>query len=132
LLASEALSIRAELLERGGGELLERFMAELRAEHLRGQNAGAVRAELRAAYEAKLAKIRKRARQPAAVESAARRQRRRSVVLRQVHLVYFTADVCSRRTELTFESISVRVPVSVQRGFRCNFGLRRLSSRCAR
>ncbi|HEY6557874.1 MAG TPA: helix-turn-helix domain-containing protein [Polyangiaceae bacterium] len=66
LAASEALSIRAELLERGGSELLERFMAELRAEHLRGQNAGAVREELRAAYEAKLAKTRKRARRPAA------------------------------------------------------------------
>jgi len=31
--ATEALSIRAELLERGGSELVKRFMAELRAEH---------------------------------------------------------------------------------------------------
>src|SRR5437868_8649336 len=37
--ATEALSIRAELLERGGSELVERFMAELRAEHLRGEHA---------------------------------------------------------------------------------------------
>jgi DNA-binding HxlR family transcriptional regulator len=49
--ATEALSIRAELLERGGSELLERFMAELRAEHLRGEAVSTVREELRAAYE---------------------------------------------------------------------------------
>ena len=33
----EALSIRAELLERGGSMLVKRFMAELQAEHLRGE-----------------------------------------------------------------------------------------------
>lgn len=49
--ATEALSIRAELLERGGSELLRRFMAELRAEHLRGESVSSVRDELRAAYE---------------------------------------------------------------------------------
>lgn len=49
--ATEALSIRAELLERGGSELVERFMAELRAEHLRGEAVTTVRDELRAAYE---------------------------------------------------------------------------------
>jgi DNA-binding HxlR family transcriptional regulator len=49
--ATEALSIRAELLERGGSKLLERFMAELRAEHLRGEAVSAVREELHAAYE---------------------------------------------------------------------------------
>ena len=49
--ATEALSIRAELLERGGSRLIDRFMAELRAEHLRGQDVSTVREELRAAYE---------------------------------------------------------------------------------
>jgi DNA-binding HxlR family transcriptional regulator len=49
--ATEALSIRAELLERGGKKLVERFMAELRAEHLRGRDVSTVRRELRAAYE---------------------------------------------------------------------------------
>lgn len=49
--ATEALSIRAELLERGGSALQRRFMAELRAEHLRGKAASTVRDELRAAYE---------------------------------------------------------------------------------
>lgn len=49
--ATEALSIRAELMERGGSQLVARFMAELRAEHLRGENVSTVRDELRAAYE---------------------------------------------------------------------------------
>ncbi|RYZ02542.1 MAG: transcriptional regulator [Myxococcales bacterium] len=49
--ATKALSIRAELLEQGGPALLRRFMAELRAQHLRGEEASAVREELRAAYE---------------------------------------------------------------------------------
>ncbi len=49
--ATKALSVRAELLERGGPALVERFMAELRAEHLRGQRVTTVRDELRAAYE---------------------------------------------------------------------------------
>ena len=48
---TEALSIRAELLERGGKKLVERFMAELRAEHLSGEDVRSVREELRAAYE---------------------------------------------------------------------------------
>ena len=58
--ATEALSIRAELLERGGSELIERFMAELRAEHLRGEDVSTVREELRAAYEKVSAKKRRR------------------------------------------------------------------------
>jgi len=56
--ATEALSIRAELLERGGSALVERFMDELRAEHLRGETAATVREELRAAYDALRAKKR--------------------------------------------------------------------------
>jgi hypothetical protein len=58
--ATEALSIRAELLERGGSELIERFMTELRAEHLRGETASTVREELRAAYEKVRTKKRRR------------------------------------------------------------------------
>ena len=58
--ATEALGIRAELMERGGGELVERFMAELRAEHLRGEAVSTVREELRAAYEKARAKRRRR------------------------------------------------------------------------
>ena len=49
--ASEALSVRAAVLERGGSRLVARFMAELRAEHLRGEQASAVRQQLRAAYD---------------------------------------------------------------------------------
>ena len=60
--ATEALSVREELLERGGSPLLARFMAELRAEHLRGESASTVREELQAEYEKMLAKGRKRAR----------------------------------------------------------------------
>jgi len=60
--ATEALSVHAELLERGGSPLLARFMAELRAEHLRGESASTVREELQAEYEKMLAKGRKRAR----------------------------------------------------------------------
>ncbi|MEO8551625.1 MAG: helix-turn-helix domain-containing protein [Kofleriaceae bacterium] len=58
--ATEALGIRAELLERGGSDLIERFMTELRAEHLRGERASTVREELRAAYEKVRAKKRRR------------------------------------------------------------------------
>jgi DNA-binding HxlR family transcriptional regulator len=58
--ATPALSIRAELLERGGRRLVERFMAELRAEHLRGEDVSTVRDELRAAYEKVHAKKRRR------------------------------------------------------------------------
>lgn len=51
--ASEALSIRARLMEAGGPPLWERFMAELRQEHLGdGLPSGpSVRAELEAAYQ---------------------------------------------------------------------------------
>jgi DNA-binding HxlR family transcriptional regulator len=50
---TDALSIRARLMEAGGPPLWERFMAELRAEHLGGAapRADGVRAELQAAYE---------------------------------------------------------------------------------
>jgi DNA-binding HxlR family transcriptional regulator len=53
--ATEELSIRIEVLERGGPALLERFMAELREKHL-GQPAAARRGpsvyeQLQAAYE---------------------------------------------------------------------------------
>lgn len=50
---SEELSIRAELLEKGGPQMWERFMEELRHEHLGApapQGSG-VRAQLQAAYE---------------------------------------------------------------------------------
>jgi DNA-binding HxlR family transcriptional regulator len=51
--ATEALSIRAQLMEAGGPPLWERFMAELRQEHLGdGLPSGpCVRAELEAAYQ---------------------------------------------------------------------------------
>jgi DNA-binding HxlR family transcriptional regulator len=56
--SSESLSIRARVLEEGGTEMQERFMAELREEHLGtpsddgGQPGGtSVAAKLRAAYE---------------------------------------------------------------------------------
>jgi DNA-binding HxlR family transcriptional regulator len=50
---SEALSIRARLMEAGGPPLWERFMTELRQEHLgEGRSSGpSVRAELEAAYQ---------------------------------------------------------------------------------
>jgi DNA-binding HxlR family transcriptional regulator len=60
--ASEELSIRAELLEKGGPPLWEKFMAELREEHLgiapvRGSKGKpSVRAGLQAAYEAAAAR----------------------------------------------------------------------------
>ena len=60
--ASEELSIRAELLEAGGPQMWERFMAELREEHLGAprdpsQSPGArVRATLQAGYEAVVAR----------------------------------------------------------------------------
>jgi DNA-binding HxlR family transcriptional regulator len=53
--ASHELSVRAELLERGGPELWARFMDELREQHLgarRPPGAPSVFAELQAAYEA--------------------------------------------------------------------------------
>jgi DNA-binding HxlR family transcriptional regulator len=55
---SEELSIRAELLETGGSKLWDRFMDELREEHIGDPigsidpfRAGSVRARLQAAYE---------------------------------------------------------------------------------
>ncbi|MGK5677924.1 winged helix-turn-helix transcriptional regulator [Actinoplanes sp. URMC 104] len=56
--ASHELSVRAELLERGGPELWERFMDELREQHLgipRPPRTPSVFAELQAAYEAAVA-----------------------------------------------------------------------------
>jgi DNA-binding HxlR family transcriptional regulator len=56
--ASHELSVRAELLERGGPELWDRFMDELREQHLgvrRPPGTPSVFAELRAAYEAAVA-----------------------------------------------------------------------------
>jgi DNA-binding HxlR family transcriptional regulator len=57
--ASEELSIRAELLEKGGRKLWRRFMDELREEHLgvkprraQGRTKASVRAELRAPMKA--------------------------------------------------------------------------------
>jgi DNA-binding HxlR family transcriptional regulator len=53
------LSIRAELLEEGGPELWEEFMAELREQHLgipRPPGSESVLDRLQAAYEAELAK----------------------------------------------------------------------------
>jgi DNA-binding HxlR family transcriptional regulator len=54
---TEALSIRARLLEMGGPPLWERFMTELRQEHLgEGPAPGpSVRAELEAAYQSVIA-----------------------------------------------------------------------------
>jgi DNA-binding HxlR family transcriptional regulator len=56
--ASEELSVRARVLEEGGPEMWERFMVELREEHLGepaggrpGTSAASVAAELRAAHE---------------------------------------------------------------------------------
>lgn len=57
---TEDLSIRAQLLEEGGPKLWDRFMDDLRAEHL-GQPAPkgpTVREELQAAYEAVAARAR--------------------------------------------------------------------------
>ncbi|MFI1444781.1 winged helix-turn-helix transcriptional regulator [Streptomyces fructofermentans] len=53
--ASHELSVRAELLERGGPELWDRFMDELRERHLgvpRPAGTPSVLAELQAAYDA--------------------------------------------------------------------------------
>ena len=53
------LAVRAALLERGGPELWEQFMDELREQHLgtpRPANRESVFARLRAAYEAELAR----------------------------------------------------------------------------
>lgn len=55
---SSELSIRAILMEEGGPALWERFMGELREEHLgipAGTDGPAVRETLQAAYEAKVA-----------------------------------------------------------------------------
>ncbi|SDW57837.1 transcriptional regulator, HxlR family [Saccharopolyspora shandongensis] len=57
--ATRELSIRAELLERGGPELWNEFMDELREQHLgipRPAGAESVSARLRVAYEAELAR----------------------------------------------------------------------------
>jgi DNA-binding HxlR family transcriptional regulator len=61
--ASEALSIRVELMEEGGPALWEKFMAELRQEHLEHPTGsldpfrpGSARARLKAAYEEVVAK----------------------------------------------------------------------------
>ena len=55
---TEELSIRAQLLEEGGPKLWDRFMDELRAEHLGAPvpNGPTVREELQAAYEEVAAK----------------------------------------------------------------------------
>jgi DNA-binding HxlR family transcriptional regulator len=58
---SEELSIRAQVLEEGGPELCERFMAELRQEHLGvpatpGAGSGSVRRHLHQAYLAVVAR----------------------------------------------------------------------------
>ena len=56
---SRELSVRAEVLERGGPEFWERFMDELREQHLgipRPEGAPSAFHELRAAYEAELAR----------------------------------------------------------------------------
>lgn len=56
---SRELSIRAELLERGGPEFWERFMDELREQHLgipRPEGEQSAFDELREAYEAELAR----------------------------------------------------------------------------
>ena len=55
--ASHELSVRAELLEQGGPELWDRFMDELREQHLgipRAAGTPSVFAELQAAYQAAL------------------------------------------------------------------------------
>ena len=57
---SRELSIRAELLEEGGPQLWEEFMAELREQHLgipRPAGSESVFERLRAAYEAELSKV---------------------------------------------------------------------------
>ncbi|WP_435157442.1 winged helix-turn-helix transcriptional regulator [Amycolatopsis sacchari] len=54
------LAVRAELLERGGPQLWEEFMDELREQHLgvpRPAGRESVFARLRAAYEAELARV---------------------------------------------------------------------------
>ena len=59
--ASHELSVRAELLERGGPELWARFMDELREQHLgvpRPPGTPSVFAELQAAYEKAVAETR--------------------------------------------------------------------------
>lgn len=56
---SPELSIRAQLMEEGGPDMWERFMAELRAEHLGvapDTRVPSVRAALQAGYEAVMAK----------------------------------------------------------------------------
>lgn len=68
---SEELSIRAELLEEGGPAMWEEFMQDLREEHLglprpAGRPGPSVRARLRAAYEAVVARNGGAAPRPAA------------------------------------------------------------------
>jgi DNA-binding HxlR family transcriptional regulator len=59
--ASDELSIRAQILEEGGPPLWQAFMAELRTLHLGAPATGvSVFAQLQAAYEAVLAKKRRR------------------------------------------------------------------------
>ncbi|MEO9340066.1 helix-turn-helix domain-containing protein [Mesorhizobium sp. SB112] len=56
---SPELSIRAELLEKGGPDMWDAFMRELRAEHLaepRTDSGHSVRAQLQAAYEETVAR----------------------------------------------------------------------------
>jgi len=58
--ASHELSVRAELLEQGGPELWDRFMDELREQHLgipRPPGTPSVFAELQAAYEAAVEEV---------------------------------------------------------------------------
>ncbi|MEX1152490.1 winged helix-turn-helix transcriptional regulator, partial [Parvibaculum sp.] len=61
---TEELGIRAKLLTEGGPKLVARFMDELRAEHLgarkKARRGRSVREELQAAYEAVVAKGRRR------------------------------------------------------------------------
>jgi DNA-binding HxlR family transcriptional regulator len=64
---SPELSIRAILMEEGGPTLWDRFMAELREEHLgvpAGTEGSSVRERLQAAYEAKVADRQETERQP--------------------------------------------------------------------
>jgi hypothetical protein len=56
--ASELLSVRAQLLEEGGPKMWGAFMAELRALHLGAPKPRrSVLAELRAAFDAKAARV---------------------------------------------------------------------------
>ncbi|QIG39893.1 helix-turn-helix transcriptional regulator [Microbacterium sp. 4R-513] len=77
---SRELAIRAELLERGGPEMWDAFMDELREQHLgirRRDGARSVLAELREAYLAEVAAAAAVAAESAAVEPASERAARR-------------------------------------------------------